>query len=94
MSALLVSQPQHTGLRPVDLPRLRAVSNRAPIDVPQLPKPAPMPVVELSVVADASDHEVSRANEGLERLVGALKIGVTIAASVAFAFGLQLWLTI
>lgn len=95
MSALLVTKPETTGLRPIDLPRLRPVSNRTPIDVPQMAAPeAPARKARLSVVAD--QHEIAPdavVYPGLQRLVGVLKASALVATSVALAFGLQLWLS-
>ena len=95
MSALLVTQPKRKILTPIELPRLRAVSTRSPIDVPILPevenpRPARLRAVpEMEIAPSEHERSVSR----LERLVDALKVGVVIAASVAFAFSLELWLT-
>lgn len=95
MSALLVTQPKRKILTPIELPRLRAVSARSPIDVPKLPEveePSPgrlhaVPALE----TPPSEH--TRSITRLERLVGVLKVGVVIAASVTFALSLELWLT-
>ena len=94
MSALLVTKPQQTELLPVNLPLLRAVSAKPAIDVPQLSPVAPAPRPRLSVVSEQHERVVSTEHQGLERLVGALKVGVIVAASVAFAIGLQLWLSL
>ncbi|WP_182354610.1 hypothetical protein [Flaviflexus huanghaiensis] len=91
MSALLTSR-SHTGaLTPIDVPRLRAVSNRARIDVPKL-SVTPPERVELRAVPDVAPVRETDVN-GMERLVGAIKVGIIASASVAFAFGLELWLT-
>lgn len=92
MNAMPAGQPQKSVLTPVDLPRLRAVSTRSPIDVPVLTSSRPEPVA-LRAVPDLTPAEAMHAPRGLERLVGALKVGIIISASVAFALGLELWLT-
>lgn len=91
MSAVLNPRSTTGTLTPIDLPRLRAVSTRAPIDVPKLDVTR-SEHVELRAVPDPMPQGAPQFG-GLERLAGALKIGIIASASVAFAFGLELWLT-
>lgn len=88
MSALLAPQPKTGTLTPVELPRLRAVSTRAPIDIPNL-----KPTVLHAVPAASDTHSIAVEDAHADRLLGILKAGVVIAASTAFAFGLELWLS-
>ena len=95
MSALLTTQPQTTApLTPVDLPRLRAVSTRAAIDVPVL-EVTPVAQRKLRAVAslDTAPHERAQRPTVLDRAAGILKVGVIVAAAVTFALSLELWLT-
>lgn len=95
MSALLVTQPKRKTLNPVELPRLRAVSTRSPIDVPALPEASQPGAARLRAVPapEPLPAQDTRTASGLERLIGILKVGVVVAASVAFALSLELWLT-
>ncbi len=91
MSAVLDRRSHAGTLRPVDLPRLRAVSARAPIDVPALTVTRPERVALQAVPDMGPEHD--RDLGGVGRLVGVLKFGIIASASAAFAFGLELWLT-
>lgn len=78
---------------PVNLPKLRAVSNRTPLDIPSLPNPEPAPR-PLRAVPVAAETQASEEFPLLARVASGLGYGLVVISGCVGALGLQWWLSL
>lgn len=93
MTALPIQRHTAPSVTPVDLPRLRPVSTRQPIDVPVLHAPVTAPSAPAPLRAVREPHEET-VTPTMRRVLDVATIGLTIASASAFAVTLQYWLAL